>query len=115
MVWFASQGLTLLQKLYNDRQLRYSAIVDKHGEPRFRPSELFVPFKNSADRYEAGSIIDPFANWTPRQIWPDTSGLELPSKGWLATSPGSDQGEEIVAYWGEKWARKIGYYIWDRN
>ena len=114
MVWFASQGLTLLQTLYNDRHLGYQAMVDKHGEPRFRPAELFVPFQKSADRH-GSSINDPSAKWIPRQTWPDTSGLELPSKGWLAKSPGSDDKEEIDAYWGEKWARKIGYPIWDRD
>lgn len=41
--------------------------------------------------------------------------MELPSKGWLGTKPVIDGDPENTAYWGEKWMRKIGYYIWDRD
>ena len=114
MVWFASQGLTFLRHLYYDRQLTYQAMVDKHGEFHVRPSEMFVPFQKSADRHGYG-FKDASASWIPRQTWPDTSSLELPSKGWLAKSPVLDDYGEMDSYWGEKWARKIGYPIWDRD
>ena len=42
--------------------------------------------------------------------WRDTPGMEMPSKGWIEKNPADDD-----AYWGEKWMRKIGHFIWDRD
>ena len=114
MVWYASQGLTLLRKIYNDRKLGYEALLDKYCEPRYRPAELFVPFEKCANR-QGGDVNIPNASVTPRQTWLDTQGMELPSKGWLAKSSASDDWVDGDTYWGEKWMRKIGYYIWDRD
>ena len=117
MVWFTSQGLTLLRRIYDDRKLGYSALIEKHGKPRYRHAELFILFEKCADRQIFGAT-DPSASWTPRKTWPDTPGMELPSKGWLAKSPASNavvNKDPDDAYWGEKWMRKIGYFIWDRD
>lgn len=114
VVWFASQGLTLLRKIYNDREGGYQALVDKHGKPRYRAAELFVPFQKCADR-QVYDFRDPYASWTPRKTWADTLGMEQPSKGWLAKSPASEDQWWEDAYWGDKWIRKIGYFIWDRD
>lgn len=114
-VWFASQGLTLLKKIYVDRNLGYEALVEKHCQPRYRAAELFLPFQKCADR-QWTDVSDPEDSWKPRHTWSDTLGMELPSKGWLAKGPTSDSSNGYdPAYWGEKWLRKIGYYIWDRD
>ena len=110
MVWFASHGLTLLRKIYDNRHAGYEGLVRKTCEPRYRAIELFIPFERCADR-RGSRGRDPSASWKPDKVWPDTPGMELPSKGWLAKSPASD----AFAYWGEKWMRKIGYFIWDRD
>ena len=115
MVWFASQGLALLHKIYVDRRMGYKALVAKYGVPCYRAAELFIPFKQCAERHRYG-VTDPTASWKPRKTWSDTPGMELPSKGWIAKSPASDATRYADdGYWGEKWMRKIGYYIWDRE
>ena len=113
-VWFASQGLTLLKKIYIDRHLGYNALVEKHCPPRYRPAELFIPVEKCAEQ-QWYDISDPKDSWKPRHTWSDTVGMELPSKSWLAKGPTSDSNGHEEAYWGEKWMRKIGYYIWDRD
>ncbi|CAD6592390.1 MAG: hypothetical protein ASARMPRED_006247 [Alectoria sarmentosa] len=114
VVWFTSQGLSLLQRIYYDRKAGYAALMEKHCVPRYRLAEIFVPFEECANRREYGFESDEKSVWKPRKLWPDTPGMELPSKGWLAKSPATDT-RENTAYWGEKWMRKIGYFIWDRD
>ena len=113
MVWFMSQGLSLLRCIYDDREAGYSALTNKHGDPRYRLAKRFVPFDECADRRSYGFDSDFNAPRTPRKVWPDTPGMELPSRGWLGKSPVGDVVLDNTEYWGEKWMRKIGYYIWD--
>lgn len=115
VVWHASQGLSLLAKIYHDRNLAYSALTEKYGAPRYRLAEFFLPIEECSGRRGYGFASDPAASWTPRTKWSDTPGLELPSRGWLAKSPATDDTLDNTAYWGEKWMRKIGYFIWDRD
>ena len=139
LVWFTSQGLTLLSKMYHDRGKEYNELVNKYGEPRYRRSDLFIPFEKCANRDVFLIPSHPTPPWKPRIEWSDTPGLEMPSKGWVAKSPvADDDGDggddddddddddhhhhhhhhhhhDIDACWGEKWMRKIGYFIWDRD
>ena len=115
MVWSTSQGLSLLRKIYDDRKMGYVALTEKHWGPRYRLAECFVPFERCANRRWWSLSGDPDSIWKPRKVWSDTSGMELPSKGWLGKSPPIDDDAENTAYWGDKWMRKIGYSIWDRE
>lgn len=115
IVWFTSQGLALLRNIYDDRKIGYGVLIKEHCGPCYRLSQCFVPMFKCANRVGRDTPYDPDACWKPRKAWPDTPGMELPTKGWLGKSPAIDFDEENDAYWGEKWMRKIGYYIWDRD
>lgn len=106
--------MSLLGHIYEDRLVDYHKLIEKYGKPRYRLAEFFVPFEMCAARLFHFDR-DPKATWTPRATWSDKLGMEKPSKGWLAKCPVSDDTEDTDAYWGDKWTRKIGYFIWDRK
>lgn len=109
LVWYSSQGLGMIRGIYDDRKLTYDDLTEKYGPTRYRIAEFFLPFGKVAHRYPRfGRIAG--APWRPKQRWQDAPGMELPSKGWLGKNPTHEE-----AYWGEKWTRKIGLFIWDRE
>lgn len=110
IVWYTSQGLSMVRGIYEDRKEGYQKLIEKYGNPRYRMTDFFLPFAKIAQRrwQAVGSLSPP--SWIPRHEWRDAPGMELPSKGWLDKNPADDE-----AYWGEKWMRKIGYFIWDRE
>lgn len=109
LLWYTSQGLGMIRGIYDDREQDYGALTGKYGHPRYRIADFFIPFEKVSlphSRY----ADTPSTPRRPSQKWSDTPGMELPSKGWLAKNPADEE-----AYWGEKWMRKIGFFIWDRG
>lgn len=110
IVWYTSQGLNIIRGIYEDRNERYGTLTEKYGNPRYRIADFFMPFAKITQRgWQAGVTLSP-SSWDPRYEWRDAPGMEMPSKGWIEKNPADHD-----AYWGEKWRRKIGYFLWDRE
>lgn len=110
IVWHTSQGLNIIRGIYEDRKESYSKLTEKYGNPRYRIAGFFLPFAKIAQQGWPALTMPSPSSWNPRHRWRGALGMELPSKGWLDKSPPVDD-----AYWGEKWTRKIGLFIWDRD
>ena len=110
IVWYTSQGLSTIRGIYEDRKEEYNTLTEKYGSPRYQIADFFLPFAKIAQRGPQAVTNPSPPSWVPRHEWRDTPGMELPSKGWIDKNPADDD-----PYWGEKWMRKIGYFIWDRD
>lgn len=106
---YMCQGLNLLKGIYEDRMKSHNELTKKYGRHPYNTTPLFIPYRYMEQTY-GNYVTRPRYPWKPRYEWKDTPGMELPSKGWLNQNP-----RNVNAYWGQKWTRKIGYFIWDRE
>ena len=106
---YLCQGLSLLKSIYEDRMNSHDELTQKYGRHRYNTNTNFLPYEYLSKIFR--NLADPPRYpCKPRHEWDDTPGMELPSKGWVNQNP-----RTVDACWGQKWTRKIGYFIWDRE
>ena len=106
---YLCQGLSMFRSIYEDRTNTHDELTKKYGRYRYDTDESFLPYEYMAEKIR--NLASPMRYpCKPRHEWEDTPGIELPSKGWLNQNP-----RTVDACWGQRWTRKIGYFIWDRD
>ena len=106
---YLCQGLSMLKSIYEDRMNSHDELTKKYRRRRYNTTPFFIPY-GYLSKIFMNPLAPPRYPCKPRHEWEDTPGMELPSKGWINQNP-----RTVDACWGQKWTRKIGSFIWDRD